>query len=207
MDAVTRGARSRDPGFVQGEKDRPGATPSACLTRLPGPYRGSIQPATAMLDRLLMYKLPAEAEAVPRAAVLADEGYRVFRDAARVGRADYELVAEVEAFFRVARRRRQFPDHRRRRRGGARHGAARGAAHRARRPGDDRTDALRRWLLRADLPDAGRRRADIEAQRRAFCVYREAIEAGVAAVRRGRRWLTLRAPRTTCSAATAWAIT
>ncbi len=36
-----------------------------------------------------------------RAAKLADEGYAVFREAARVGRADYELIAEIEAFFRA----------------------------------------------------------------------------------------------------------
>jgi Xaa-Pro aminopeptidase len=36
-----------------------------------------------------------------RAARLADEGYAVFRQAARVGRADYELIAEIEAFFRA----------------------------------------------------------------------------------------------------------
>ena len=34
-------------------------------------------------------------------AKLADEGYEVFMQAVRPGRADYELVAEVEAFFRA----------------------------------------------------------------------------------------------------------
>ncbi len=54
-----------------------------------------------LVDRLLMGKLPAEIAAVRRAAQLADEGYAVFMQAARPGRADYELVAEVEAFFRA----------------------------------------------------------------------------------------------------------
>jgi Xaa-Pro aminopeptidase len=56
---------------------------------------------TAIIDRLLMKKLDCEIAAMREAAHLADEGYEVFRRAARVGRADYELVAEVEAFFRT----------------------------------------------------------------------------------------------------------
>jgi len=56
---------------------------------------------TAMMDRLLMKKLDCEIEAMRAAAHLADEGYQVFKNAARCGRADYELVAKVEAFFRA----------------------------------------------------------------------------------------------------------
>ena len=56
--------------------------------------------ATAFFDRLLMCKLESEIAAVRQAAKIADEGYAVFMQAARPGRADYELVAEVEAFFR-----------------------------------------------------------------------------------------------------------
>jgi Xaa-Pro dipeptidase len=56
---------------------------------------------TAFLDRLLMHKLPSEIAAMRRAAKLADEGYEIFRQAARPGRADYELIAEIEAFFRA----------------------------------------------------------------------------------------------------------
>ena len=56
---------------------------------------------TAFLDRLLMRKLASEIDAMRRAAKLADEGYAVFRAAARPGRADYELIAEIEAFFRA----------------------------------------------------------------------------------------------------------
>jgi Xaa-Pro dipeptidase len=56
---------------------------------------------TAFLDRLLMHKLDSEIAAMRRAAKLADEGYAVFRQAARAGRADYELIAEIEAFFRA----------------------------------------------------------------------------------------------------------
>ena len=57
--------------------------------------------ATAMIDRLLMVKMDCELDAIRNAAHLADEGYAVFRSAAREGRRDYELVAEAEAFFRA----------------------------------------------------------------------------------------------------------
>lgn len=56
---------------------------------------------TTFLDALLMGKMEAEAEAVRHAARFADEGYAVFLNAARPGRADYELIAEVEAFYRA----------------------------------------------------------------------------------------------------------
>src|ERR1700731_3107313 len=54
---------------------------------------------TSLIDRLLMAKLDAEIDAVRCAARLADSGYTVFRNAARPGRADYELIAEIEAFY------------------------------------------------------------------------------------------------------------
>jgi Xaa-Pro dipeptidase len=61
----------------------------------------SLADHTALLDRLLMVKLSSEIAAMRRAAKLADEGYAVFRQAARAGRADYELIAEIEAFYRA----------------------------------------------------------------------------------------------------------
>jgi Xaa-Pro aminopeptidase len=48
-----------------------------------------------------MGKLDSEIAAIRKSAKLADAGYKVFMQAARVGRADYELVAEAEAFFRA----------------------------------------------------------------------------------------------------------
>ncbi len=60
-----------------------------------------IDDATAMLDRLLIAKLPSELDAIARAAALADHGYEVFMQAARPGRREYELVADIEAFFRA----------------------------------------------------------------------------------------------------------
>ena len=57
--------------------------------------------ATTLMDHLLMVKLDPEIAAMRAAAHMADEGYAVFKNAAREGRADYELVAEVEEFFRA----------------------------------------------------------------------------------------------------------
>lgn len=54
-----------------------------------------------ILEKLLMGKRDFEVEAVRRAARLADAGYEVFRKAARPGRKDYELIAEIESFFRA----------------------------------------------------------------------------------------------------------
>jgi Xaa-Pro dipeptidase len=68
------------------------------LAKAPG--ADNIGRATAMLERLLVRKSPAELEAVRRAAALADDGYQVFMSAARIGRPEYALVADVEGFFR-----------------------------------------------------------------------------------------------------------
>src|SRR5262245_1803948 len=56
--------------------------------------------STALLDRLLMEKSPNEIAVMRRAVALADEGYAFFRQAARPGRRQYEVVADVEAFLR-----------------------------------------------------------------------------------------------------------
>ncbi len=55
---------------------------------------------TGLLDRLLVIKSPAEIEAMRHVCKLADDGYRAFMEASRVGRTEYELAAEVEAYFR-----------------------------------------------------------------------------------------------------------
>jgi len=60
-----------------------------------------IADATALIDDLLMHKLRAETDAIRAASAMADRGYDVFRAAARIGRADYELIAEVENFYRA----------------------------------------------------------------------------------------------------------
>lgn len=55
---------------------------------------------TSAFQHLLMVKLESEIAAVRRAAMLADEGYEVFRHAAREGRAEFTIIGELEAFFR-----------------------------------------------------------------------------------------------------------
>jgi Xaa-Pro aminopeptidase len=140
--------------------------------------------ATALIDRLLMGKLAAEVDAIRRGARIADEGYEVFRNAARAGRADYELIAETEAFFRAHGVDDNFqiigvggPEVR---------GMAPPAGKKLKR-GDLVTTELTpcvdgyyaqicRTLVIGE-PDG--------EQRKAFALYREAMEAGIAAVRDG----------------------
>jgi Xaa-Pro aminopeptidase len=80
-----------------------GAAPQRLLPRRIALRAGELKitDETGFVDRLLMRKLDGEIDAIRRAAKLADEGYKVFMQAVRPGRADYELVAEAEAFFRA----------------------------------------------------------------------------------------------------------
>lgn len=54
----------------------------------------------SLIEQLLMDKREEEQVHIRRAAALADRSYEIFRAAARPGRKDYELVAEIEQFFR-----------------------------------------------------------------------------------------------------------
>jgi Xaa-Pro dipeptidase len=139
---------------------------------------------TAMMDRLLMKKLDCEIATIRAAAHVADEGYDVFRKAAREGRADYELVAEVEAFFRARGVDDNFMII------GVGGQEVRGMAPpmgKRLKPGDLVTTELTpcvngyyiqicRTLVIGEPS---------QAQHAAFGVYRDALEAGVAAVRPG----------------------
>ena len=60
-----------------------------------------VSDGASIVDHLLMRKMEVEIASVRRAAKLADQGYAIFRNAARPGRKDYELVAEMEGFFRA----------------------------------------------------------------------------------------------------------
>jgi Xaa-Pro dipeptidase len=95
-------------GDVDGALDRfrnqrIGAAPQRLIPRRIAARRTdlNLSDQTALIDRLLMAKLDQEVDAIRRAARLADTGYDVFRNAARPGRADYELIAEIEAFYRA----------------------------------------------------------------------------------------------------------
>ena len=128
--------------------------------------------------------MPSEVDAIRRACKVADEGYAVFRDAARPGRADYELIAETEAFFRSKGVDDNFqiigvggPEVR---------GMAPPSGKKLKR-GDMVTTELTPCVdgyyaqicrtLVVGEPNA--------EQNKAFALYREAMEAGIAAVRDG----------------------
>ncbi len=162
------------------------------LAYVPGPHLpagiaqslGTATEFTEPFQRLLTVKSEAEIDAVRRAAALADEGYEVFRHAAREGRAEYEIIGELEAFFRS----RGCPDN-------FMIMASGGQEVRAMHPPSARR------LKRGDLvtteltPCVDGYYAQIcrtlvvgpasAAQQQAFDVHLEALEAGLAAVRPG----------------------
>jgi Xaa-Pro dipeptidase len=149
-----------------------------------GPLRASIAAATALLDRLMLRKSPSEIEALRRAAALADEGYAVFRKAARVGQPEYALVAEVEAFFRS----RGCPENFQILGSGGRE--VRGMhppTERRLAPGDLVTTELTPCVdgYYAQICRTLVLGEPSEPQKRAFAIYDEALTAGIAAVRPG----------------------
>jgi Xaa-Pro aminopeptidase len=144
----------------------------------------AIADGTALVDRLLMHKLPGELDAIRRAARIADDAYVVFRQAARIGRPQYELVADVEAYLRS----RGCPDNFMILGSG-------GKDVLGMTPPSDRRIAAGDLVTTELTPCVAGYYVQIcrtvvvgrasEAQRRAFAVFREALEAGVAAVKPG----------------------
>lgn len=144
----------------------------------------ALNDGTALVDELLMHKLPAEIEAIRRAARFADDAYVVFREAVKIGRPQYELVADVEAYLR----RRGCPDN-------FMIIGSGGKDVLGMTPPSDRRIAAGDLVTTELTPCVEGYYVQIcrtvvvgpasEAQRRAFGVYREALEAGVAAVRPG----------------------
>jgi Xaa-Pro aminopeptidase len=165
---------------------RVGGAPYALLPRVITAGPSAIADATALVDVLLMHKLPAELDAIRASSALADDAYQVFQEAARPGRRQYELVADVEAFLR-----------------------SRGCAENFMLVGSGGVDVRgmvppsERVLVAGDLvtteltPETDGYYAQIcrtlvvgkanEAQRAAFAVFLEALEAGIAAIRPGAR--------------------
>src|SRR5262249_3731246 len=143
-----------------------------------------LEDATALLDRLLMHKLPAEIAALRRAAQMADDAYAVFRDAVKPGRRQYEVVADIEAYLR----RRGCPDNFMIIASGGKDVFGMTPPSERRIASGDRVTAelppgvtgyfaqICRTLVVGKATDA---------QRRAFDVFREALAAGIAAVRPG----------------------
>jgi Xaa-Pro aminopeptidase len=152
---------------------------------LADPARGfKLDDATALVDKLLMHKNAGEIDAVRRAARIADEAYVEFLKAVRPGRRQYEIVADIEAHLRE----RGCPDN-------FMIIGSGGKDVLGMTPPSDRRIAAGDLVTTELTPCvagyhvqicrtvvAGRASA---AQRRAFGVFREALEAGVAAVRPG----------------------
>jgi len=143
-----------------------------------------LEDATALLDRLLMHKLPAEIAALRRAAKMADDAYTVFREAVKPGRRQYEVAADIEGYLR----RRGCPDNFMIiGSGGTDVLGMTPPSERRIAPGDlvttELTPAVDGYFVQICRTLVVGKAND--AQRRAFDVFREALAAGIAAVRPG----------------------
>jgi Xaa-Pro aminopeptidase len=144
----------------------------------------TIEDGTLLLDRLLMHKLPAEIDAIRRAAKIADDAYREFLKAVAPGRRQYEIVADLEAYLRQ----RGCPDNFMIIGSGGKDvfGMA---------PPSERRIAAGDLVTTELTPSVEGYYVQIcrtlvmgtasAAQARAFAVYREALDAGIAAVKPG----------------------
>jgi len=142
--------------------------------------------ATALLDKLLMHKAAGEIAALRRAAQVADEAYAEFRRAVRPGRRQFEVVADIEAHLRL----RGCPDN-------FMIIGSGGKDVLGMTPPSERRIAAGDLVTTELTPAVEGYFAQIcrtlvvgkasEAQRRAFGVFVEALEAGIAAVRPGAR--------------------
>jgi len=142
--------------------------------------------ATALVDKLLMHKTAGEIAAVRRAAQIADEAYVEFLRAVRPGRRQFEIVADIEAHLR----RRGCPDN-------FMIIGSGGKDVLGMTPPSERRIAAGDLVTTELTPAVDGYFTQIcrtlvvgkasEAQRRAFTVFVEALEAGIAAVRPGVR--------------------
>lgn len=170
----------RRTGAAQIDAVLPSMLPYGIASRLTTP----LNDITAAFDQLMMEKTSLEIEAVRRAAALADEGYEVFRHAARPGRMEYEVIADVEAFFR----RKACPDN-------FMIMASGGKEVRAMHPPGTRRLQAGDLVTTELTPCIDGYYSQIcrtlvigppsDVQRKSFDVYIEAMEAGIAAVRPG----------------------
>ncbi len=140
--------------------------------------------AGPLIERLFLVKMPGEIEAIRRAAALADDGYDYFMEVARPGRTQYEVVADVEAFLRAKGSPDNFQII----------GSGR-ADVRGMTPPSERKLAAGDMVTTELTPAVDGYFAQIcrtmvlghadGTQRKAFAVWLEALEAGIAAVRAG----------------------
>jgi Xaa-Pro aminopeptidase len=168
--------------------ERIAAAPQRFLPRwLTDPARSfALNDATAIVDKLLMHKIDGEIAAVRRAAQVADEAYTEFLHAVRPGRRQFEIVADIEAHLR----RRGCPDN-------FMIIGSGGKDVFGMTPPSERRIAAGDLVTTELTPAVEGYFAQIcrtlvvgnasEAQRRAFSVFVEALEAGVAAARPGVR--------------------
>jgi Xaa-Pro dipeptidase len=168
--------------------ERLAAAPRRFVPRwLVDPARGfALNDATALVDKLLMHKAAGEIEAVRRAAQIADEAYVEFRKAVRPGRRQFEIVADIEAHLRG----RGCPDN-------FMIIGSGGKDVLGMTPPSERRIAAGDLVTTELTPAVEGYFAQIcrtlvvgqasAAQRRAFAVFVEALEAGIAAVRPGAR--------------------
>src|SRR5262249_17264578 len=122
--------------------------------------------------------------AIRRAAALADDAYGVFREAAKPGRRQYELVAEVEAYLRS----RGCPDNFMIIGSGGKDVLGMTPPSERRIAAGDLvttelTPAMEGYFVQICRTLVSGKPTDV--QRRAFALFREALEAGIAAVRPG----------------------
>jgi len=167
---------------------RIGAAPRQFLPHwLTDATRGfKLDDATAVIDKLLMHKSAGEVAAVRRAAQIADEAYAEFLRAVRPGRRQFEIVADIEAHLR----RRGCPDNFMiLGSGGKDVFGMTPPSERRIAPGDlvttELTPAVEGYFAQICRTLVVGKAS--KAQRRAFAVYVEALEAGIAAVRPGVR--------------------
>jgi len=157
---------------------------AAPLALARGPLGASVAATTAWFDTLMVNKSKAEADAVARAAAIADAGYQVFCAAARVGRPEYALIADTEAWFRAQGCPENFVIL-----------GSGGPEVRGMHPPGERRIAVGDLVTTELTPCVDGYYAQIcrtlvvgppsAVQLRAFAVYLEALEAGIAAVRPG----------------------
>jgi len=166
--------------------ERLAAAPRRFLPRfLADPARSFVlDDATALVDTLLMRKSDGEVAAVRRAAQIADAAYSEFLKAVRPGRRQYEIVADIEAHLRE----RGCPDNFMIIGSGGKDvlGMTPPSERRI-APGDlvttELTPAVEGYFAQICRTLVVGKAS--EAQRRAFSVFVEALEAGIAAVRPG----------------------
>ncbi|MGB6535343.1 MAG: Xaa-Pro peptidase family protein [Xanthobacteraceae bacterium] len=182
---ISRAVGSRLDCFAE---ERLAAAPRRFVPRaLTDPAHGfALADATALVDKLLMHKSEGEIAAVRRAAQIADEAYEEFLKAVRPGRHQYEIVADIEAHLRAC----GCPDNFMIIGSGGKDvlGMTPPSERRI-APGDlvttELTPAVQGYFAQICRTLVVGRAS--EPQRRAFAVFVEALEAGIAAVRPGVR--------------------